>query len=95
MGNIMKMVKQKTAVNKKKKAKEDEESVEYLPYRVKDPEPIDYQDGISEIFVNKHRVRIQKMEENQKLLMAKRAKRRMLGGKTMLSQELNVGSALS
>lgn len=42
MGNIMKMVKQKTMVNKKKKAKEDEESMEYLPYRVKDPEPIDY-----------------------------------------------------
>jgi hypothetical protein len=51
----------------------------YRPYKVKDPEPIDYKDGIEEFFIEKHRIRLEKIEENRKYMEAKRKKRRLLG----------------
>jgi hypothetical protein len=56
----------KKKTSKGKKAKDDLAPQEHVPYRVQEPEPINYNDGIGEIFINKHRVRIEKMQENAK-----------------------------
>ena len=65
--------------SKGKKGKDDLPPQEHVPYPVMDPPPIDYSDGITEIFINKQRVRIEKMQENAKQLADRKKKRRLLG----------------
>lgn len=61
---ISQMITKKKTV-KGKKAKDDVAAQEHVPYKVEEPGKIQYSER-EEIFINKHRVRIEKMQENAK-----------------------------
>lgn len=73
-----KVTKQKASKGKKNKA-EDLSSPEHVAYRVADPPSIDYNDGIEEIFIQKHRIRIERQQENARQMADRKKKRRLLG----------------
>lgn len=96
LGDITQMSNRKKA-SKGKKNKDDLIPEEHVAYRVADPTPIDYNDGISEIFIDKQRIRLERQAENARQLADRKKKRRLLGkgGLTSMNMDNVNQSAMS
>lgn len=97
LGDLSQMSNRKKTSKGKKNKDDLTTPEEHVPYRVADLTPIDYNDGINEIFIDKQRIRLERQAENARQLADRKKKRRLLGkgGLTSMNMDPVNQSAMS